>query len=165
MEESIQLLRKTIELSEDTDSDLPSYLSRLASNLGSRFAILGHIEDLEEGIRLGRQAITTSRISEVQRATLYNKLAALLHQRFVEGGTLFDIDEAIKLTATGVSLASEQDPPRGIYAFELGGHYLEKYARTRDDDVVMDAMRGYKIAIDQPSGQIRQRISASAMAM
>lgn len=76
-----------------------------------------------------------------------------------------DIDEAIELTKKAITITSQEDPHRGFHASTLGGHYLDRYARTKEVDDLTSSIGAYRFAVDQPSGFTRQRISAAATAM
>ncbi|ENH67510.1 hypothetical protein FOC1_g10010790 [Fusarium oxysporum f. sp. cubense race 1] len=151
LDRAIDTARQSINITNDSASDVSYQYGDLSALLGRRYLATGTVEnvdeaismgwkshrgggsldDMDEGVRLARQAVEEASEEEPALADSLNSLATLLGQRYSITSALIDIDEAIALARRSLKIPSYNSTMLATSLGNLAVLLQLRYQRSR----------------------------------
>jgi tetratricopeptide (TPR) repeat protein len=120
LEDSINRLRRAVDLAPDDDPEKSAYLNNLGRALQTRFDRLGELDDLEQAILLKQHSVDLTPGDNPNKQGRLNNLGIALAKRFDRTGELGDLERAITLIRRAVNLALDDPSDMQGYLNNLG---------------------------------------------
>ncbi|CAE6406809.1 unnamed protein product [Rhizoctonia solani] len=129
LERAIGCMRKAVELTEQTDPNLPDYLFGLGETLFERFERFSGIEFLEDAIKYQNQAISLLPDPE---AYFLSSLGYSLLQRFNIIGNWSDLERAIEIQEQSITSLIEDTERAYVCRANLAASLLVRFENSSD---------------------------------
>ncbi|KAI3324623.1 CHAT domain-containing protein [Xylariaceae sp. AK1471] len=123
LEEAISAAKEALALTGESDPGRELRLRNLGSLLGSKYGIMGAIDDLERAVDLAHSG-------SPDNFKRLSNLGILLAQRYVETGEADAFFQARQILEEAVAITAENNPSRGIRLHNLAGLFTDRYNKT-----------------------------------
>ncbi|KAH7224068.1 CHAT domain-containing protein [Fusarium oxysporum] len=150
LDRAIDTARQSINITNDSASDVSYQYGDLSALLGRRYLATGTVENVDEAISMGWKAIEGEVTNnKPMRLHLLAHIGSLLGHKSLRTGSLDDMDEGVRLARQAVEEASEEEPALAdslnSLATLLGQRYSITSALIDIDEAIALARRSLKI--------------------
>ncbi|EXK88797.1 hypothetical protein FOQG_08087 [Fusarium oxysporum f. sp. raphani 54005] len=150
LDRAIDTARQSMNITNDSASDVSYQYGDLSALLGRRYLATGTVENVDEAISMGWKAIEGEVTNnKPMRLHLLAHIGSLLGHKSLRTGSLDDMDEGVRLARQAVEEASEEEPALAdslnSLATLLGQRYSITSALIDIDEAIALARRSLKI--------------------
>ncbi|HEY0640421.1 MAG TPA: CHAT domain-containing protein, partial [Pseudonocardiaceae bacterium] len=156
---SIQALRRSVDISQESDPALPGRLGNLVSILLT--APTHDRASAEEAVRTARQSLAGLPPEHPVHAGLLTNLALALQARFETSGAADDLDEAVGAAARVLLLVGPDDPDRVSYLGNLAFLHHHRFTSSGNAGDLAAAITTLRSAADDDAGPPVERLRAA----
>jgi tetratricopeptide (TPR) repeat protein len=156
IDESIDILDKSISLMPAGHPKLGTHLDNLGSALALRFKSSNCLDDLRRAVDINQQAVAL-RTSEQGRAFALNNLSVSLQSLFEQTRRMEEIDRAVEVAQAAIKLTPTEHVTLAMFHFTLGRAWQLRCSETK---LVVDAMHALEAfercaTVEQASALLR----------
>ncbi|MFD9461921.1 CHAT domain-containing protein [Streptomyces sp. NPDC060027] len=165
LEEAIAAAREGVDNTPVGHKNRALHLSTLAAALGYPATPTGRPSHVDETVDICRMALLAAPPGHPLHTLCLSNLSDSLRQQHQStGGESGNLDEALETARAAVQAASETDPHRVVYQYNLGRALDARAQETTDGEDVDAAAKAYADASRNAVGTPAWRISAAARA-
>jgi tetratricopeptide (TPR) repeat protein len=148
LEEAIELIRKAVQASSATDSDLPFRLGRRAAAHADRFLILGNIDDIDQAILSLRKCFDAPGLKETDRWQYLEQLSHALLTRYEHVADIEDLQNAEMSINSALDFEGLQPGDKSTCLRVSGKIYFRKYKVDQDLEMIEKSIEKYEESIN-----------------